>query len=150
MFFTNNFVSWIKRNFYKSSVLNTDYMLFYSEKETYFNILKHIRCFSSYLYRVNVLDFSCWETSTTKLFYPYFYINLNDISFLLIFKIKSGVVLKTVSNFFLNTNWLEREVFDLYGIIFFGHRNMKKLLTEYNAKVQNPFLKANPILFDKK
>lgn len=53
-------------------------------------------------------------------------------------------VLESVADIWPCANWYEREAFDLYGIIFTGHPDLRRLLTDYGF-VGNPFRKDFPL-----
>jgi NADH-quinone oxidoreductase subunit C len=50
----------------------------------------------------------------------------------------------TVLPLWPSANWYEREAFDLYGIVFKGHPDLRRILTDYGF-VGHPFRKDFPI-----
>lgn len=53
-------------------------------------------------------------------------------------------MLNSVVDIWRSANWFEREAFDLYGIIFSGHPDLRRLLTDYGF-VGSPFRKDFPL-----
>jgi NADH-quinone oxidoreductase subunit C len=53
-------------------------------------------------------------------------------------------VVPSVNDLWPSANWFEREAFDLYGIVFDGHPDLRRLLTDYGF-VGHPFRKDFPL-----
>ncbi len=53
-------------------------------------------------------------------------------------------VLDSVIGIWPSSNWYEREAFDLYGIMFNGHPDLRRLLTDYGF-IGHPFRKDFPL-----
>ena len=54
-------------------------------------------------------------------------------------------VVPSVIDSWAGVNWFEREAFDLYGIIFDGHPDLRRLLTDYGF-IGHPFRKDFPLI----
>ena len=53
-------------------------------------------------------------------------------------------VVASVTPVWARANWFEREAFDLYGILFEGHDDLRRILTDYGF-IGHPFRKDFPI-----
>ena len=53
-------------------------------------------------------------------------------------------VVDTLTGIWCNVNWYEREAFDLFGIMFSGHPDLRRILTDYGF-IGHPFRKDFPI-----
>jgi len=53
-------------------------------------------------------------------------------------------VIGTLVGVWPSVNWFEREAFDLYGIVFEGHPDLRRILTDYGF-IGHPFRKDFPV-----
>ncbi|MDE2091428.1 MAG: NADH-quinone oxidoreductase subunit C [Gammaproteobacteria bacterium] len=53
-------------------------------------------------------------------------------------------MMDSVTDIWNSANWFEREAFDLYGILFNGHPDLRRILTDYGF-IGNPFRKDFPV-----
>ncbi len=54
-------------------------------------------------------------------------------------------VIDSVTDIWASANWYEREAFDLFGILFQGHPDLRRILTDYGF-IGHPFRKDFPLI----
>lgn len=54
-------------------------------------------------------------------------------------------IVKSVVGIWSSANWFERETFDLFGVLFDGHPDLRRILTDYGF-IGHPFRKDFPLI----
>jgi len=68
----------------------------------------------------------------------------NNIRIKLLIKFQSDQTINSITKIFPSANWMEREVFDMYGIKFKNHPDLRRILTDYGFK-GHPLRKDFPL-----
>lgn len=152
LFKNNNF--FLKSNF----IENQENMIFINNSLFYYTSL-HIKL-SSLFYSTQLIDVLSYEIPVNNnnnnnnnkkinsiLIYN-FQNCLNQKRFFIFTKnflelIKKEKGIKSVTELFLNANWLEREVSELNGIFFIGKKDIRNLMLQYGDS-SAPFRKSYP------
>ena len=58
----------------------------------------------------------------------------NNLRIKISVKFESDEKIPSITKIFPSANWMEREVFDMYGIKFINHPDLRRILTDYNFK----------------
>jgi NADH-quinone oxidoreductase subunit C len=58
---------------------------------------------------------------------------------------ESAPIIDSVTSVWASADWYEREAFDLFGLLFRGHPDLRRLLTDYGF-IGHPFRKDFPLI----
>ncbi len=68
----------------------------------------------------------------------------NNFRIKLLIKFEISQTINSITKIFPSANWMEREVFDMYGIKFKNHPDLRRILTDYGFK-GHPLRKDFPL-----
>ena len=96
------------------------------------------------------VDFSDYPSSLTEhperfaVIYHLLSVSRNDRIRVVVYVAEDRPVVPSAVDIFACANWYEREAFDLFGILFEGHPDLRRLLTDYGF-IGHPFRKDFPL-----
>ena len=68
----------------------------------------------------------------------------NNVRVKISIKLETNEKIPSIVKIFPSANWMEREIFDMYGIKFINHPDLRRILTDYNFK-GHPLRKDFPL-----
>ena len=88
---------------------------------------------------------STWSKPRFAVVYHLLSVSLNHRIRIRVFASNELPEVHSISSIWENANWFEREAFDLYGILFSGHPDLRRILTDYGF-MGHPFRKDFPLI----
>jgi len=88
---------------------------------------------------------SQWKGSRYAVVYNLLSVTLNHRIRVKVFVEEESMLVPSVVDLWNGANWFEREAFDLYGLLFDGHPDLRRLLTDYGF-IGHPFRKDFPVI----
>lgn len=88
---------------------------------------------------------STWKKSRFAVVYHFLSIHFNFRVRIKTFLPDEEPIIDSIVSLFANADWYEREAFDLYGVLFNDHPDLRRLLTDYGF-IGHPFRKDYPLI----
>ena len=118
----------------KSSQINHDQLYLNIESDSLIEVVVFLKNNSSTKFR-QLVDITAVDypelNQRFKLIYLLLSHDLNS-RIILSYSINENEVIQSITGIFPSANWMEREVFDMYGIKFKDHPDLRRILTDYN------------------
>lgn len=139
----------------KSSVVALDELTVVVDAANYFQAAKILRdhpacCFEQMVDLCGV-DYSTYKNQAQSGLRFCVVLHLLSVSLNQRLRLKAFVpddlapVMPSICSLWSSANWFEREAFDLFGIVFEGHDDLRRILTDYGF-IGHPFRKDFPML----
>lgn len=131
----NYFISLFKK--YINKILideNNNYFKIYLKDSNYLYIVLNILKNHSFLKFTILTDIAAVDFLKVEDRFELNYLLLSlkyNIRLIVSFKLKEFKDVPSIMSIFSNANWCEREVWDLFGIFFFNHTDLRRILTDY-------------------
>lgn len=109
------------RNFYVVCLKNRSSLLL--------NFLSNSSLFN-FCYFVD--EFASDNLGSFKRFKVFLYLRSTDQEFIVVHPLSFNYTfIDTAEEIFAGANWAEREIYDLYGVYFYNHSDLRRILTDY-------------------
>ena len=120
----------------KSSTIKHEQLYININSNDLFDVLLFLKNNSSTKFRqlidITAVDYP-QESKRFKLIYLLLSHEFNN-RVIITYTINENELIPSITEIFPAANWMEREVFDMYGIKFKDHPDLRRILTDYNFK----------------
>ena len=117
----------------KTSKINHDQLYFKIDHEDLINVIIFLKSNQETNFK-QLIDITAVDFPEDKKRFKIVYLLLsheNNSRVIIEYLINENEVIPSVTSIFPSANWMEREVFDMYGIKFKDHPDLRRILTNY-------------------
>ena len=117
----------------KTSKINHDQLYFKIDHEDLINVIIFLKSNQETMFK-QLIDITAVDFPEDKKRFKIVYLLLsheNNSRLIIEYSINENEVIPSVTSIFPSANWMEREVFDMYGIKFKDHPDLRRILTDY-------------------
>ena len=130
----------------KSSIIENDELLIETEEAELIDVVQFLKSNEKCKFR-QLIDIAGVDYPENEKRFELIYLFLSHehnlrIKLLIKFQINQPIV--SLTKIFPSANWMEREVFDMYGVKFKNHPDLRRILTDYGFK-GHPLRKDFPL-----
>ena len=121
-------------------------LLFKTSSNNIIEVLKFLKLDNRFKFK-QLIDIAAIDYPDKEKRFEIVYILLsieNNIRIKISIKFEVNEKIPSIVKIFPSANWMEREIFDMYGIKFTNHPDLRRILTDYNFK-GHPLRKDFPL-----
>lgn len=146
-YWLNYILSILNKFILKCSIYNKNYIKLYIKNFKYIYIVSSILKYHCFFKYNQLSEIICVDNLS---YYNRFSLNYVILSIkynsrlVISFDLNDDYIANSLIDLFSSSNWLEREIFDLFGIFFLNHFDLRRILTDYGFNGY-PFRKDFPL-----
>ena len=130
----------------KSSSINNDELLIEVDEKDILDVVQFLKSKENCKFK-QLIDIAGVDYPDNEKRFELVYLFLsheNNLRIKLLIKFEANQSINSLTKIFPSANWMEREVFDMYGIKFKNHPDLRRILTDYGLK-GHPLRKDFPL-----
>lgn len=134
------------RNYIKSFMFFSNTILIDIDSNNFYFIFFSLKNYSFFKYDT-LLNMFCSDNFSLNSFFIYYNLmssKYNNRIFIRV-NVPKNMIMPSLTSLYLSSNWLEREIWDFFGIFFRNHNDLRRILTDYGFD-GNPLLKNYPVV----
>tara|TARA_B100000963_G_scaffold355796_1_gene374708 strand:+ start:1104 stop:1724 length:621 start_codon:yes stop_codon:yes gene_type:complete len=130
----------------KKSVLENDELLFEIDSENLIEIIQFFKSDDKCKFK-QLIDIAGVDYPDEEKRFQLIYLLLSheyNLRVKILISVNENQTINSITKIYPSANWMEREVFDMYGIKFKNHPDLRRILTDYGFK-GHPLRKDFPL-----